>query len=112
MAIGYFCSRYRRIHIFIMLSVLCIDVWMPFYLYQTGDWYKRLLVQEEIFSFLIWMHFGLILCLYLLFAVQIHTAFQMIRHKKNDVREMHRQQGRAALLVKFLIVLTGIILIK
>lgn len=111
MLIGYFYAHRRRLHIPIMLSVLGIDLFMPFYLYQTGDWKKRLIEQEEIFSFLIWMHFGLILCLYLLFAAQIYTAIKMLRGQ-NEVREMHRLQGRAALWVKFLIVLTGAILIK
>ena len=51
-----------------------VDVLFPFYLYLTHDWYNRLIVHEEIFSFLIWMHFGLTLALYALYFLQIQTA--------------------------------------
>lgn len=111
MLIGYYCSRFRVLHISIMATVICIDIAMPFYLFQIGDWKKRLIDQEEIFSFLIWMHVGLVLCIYILFAAQVATAFKIVQ-AQTDVRTVHRMQGRAAILVKLLIVLTGAILIK
>ena len=74
MIAAYYYSRYRWFHVPVMVLIIIADLLFPFYLYLTHDWYKRLIVHEQIFSFLIWMHFGLILTLYALYFLQIQTA--------------------------------------
>jgi len=112
MLIAYKLSKYRYLHIPLMVTVLAIDLAMPFYLYQVGNWEQRLIDQEEIFSFLVWMHLGLIISVYVLFAAQIFTAVKFLRGGNADAREQHRLQGRAAIWIKALVVITGAILVK
>ena len=63
MVATYFLHRFRRIHITVMTSIMLTDFFFPVYLYLTHDWVKRLIGHEEIFSFLIWMHFILLITL-------------------------------------------------
>lgn len=111
MLLAYKLPKKYYIHLPLVISVIIIDLCMPFYLYSTGDWAKRLIDDEEIFSFLIWTHFGLIICLYILFIMQAYTAKLMIAGEAK-ARGLHHKQAKALLLIKFLVVLSGAILVK
>lgn len=109
MVLAFFFPRRRWLHIPVMVTCILFDLAMPFYLYATNDWYKRLIEHEEIFSFLIWCHVGLVLTIYALYIVQVQTA---VRLSKGDQasREDHRGQGKAILLVRALVLGTGALL--
>jgi hypothetical protein len=109
MLAAYYLPRRRFFHIPVMVFIILFDIGMPFYLYSHRDWWHRLIEQQELFSFLVWMHFGLLITLYTLYAVQIHTAGKMLRGTSN-ARSDHRAQGKALLLVRGLAILTGAIL--
>lgn len=109
MLAAYAMPHRRTIHVPVMVSVVLFDIGMPFYLYSHRDWWHRLIEQQELFSFLVWMHFGLLVTLYALYAVQIHTAVKLFKGMP-DVRTDHRAQGKALLLARGLAILTGAIL--
>lgn len=108
MLLAYRFHQYRWFHIPVMLGLLLFDLAMPFYLYSHRDWYRRMIVEEDITSFLAWMHFGLLVALYALEWAQVYTAFKLL--KTGEARSQHRGQGRALLLVRALVVVTGGIL--
>ena len=110
MVAAYFYSHYRWFHVPVMVSTIVVDVLFPFYLYLTHDWYNRLIVHEEIFSFLIWMHFGLTLVLYALYFLQIQTA-RKIFSDNIMARGEHYRQARAILLVRGLVITTALLLV-
>ncbi len=111
MIAAFYLARFRWFHIPVMISIVLFDLSMPFYLYATGDWYRRLIEHEEIFSFLIWMHVGLVITLYALYFLQVVTARKII---KGDVegRADHRGQAKAILLVRGLVLLTAALLVE
>ena len=110
MLVAYFYARYRWFHVSVMVTMVIVDLLFPFYLYLTHDWYKRLIVHAEIFSFLIWMHFGLVLTLYALYFLQIQTA-RKIFGGNHEARSEHRSQAKAILLVRGLVVATALLLV-
>jgi len=111
MLAAFYLSRYRWLHIPLMVSVILFDLAMPFYLYLTGDWYRRLIEHEEIFSFLIWMHVGLVFTLYALYFLQIQSA-RKIFHGDCEGRADHYTQAKAILLVRGLVLLTAALLVE
>ncbi|MEK7321926.1 MAG: hypothetical protein AABZ84_02465 [Pseudomonadota bacterium] len=111
MLAAFYLSRYRWLHIPIMVSVMLFDLAMPFYLYLTGDWYRRLIEHEEIFSFLIWMHVGLVFTLYALYFLQIQSARKIFRGD-GEGRADHYSQAKAILLVRGLVLLTAALLVE
>jgi len=108
---AYFYARFRWFHVPVMATMMIVDILFPFYLYLTHDWYRRLIVHEEIFSFLIWMHFGLVLTLYALYILQVQTA-RKIFAGDNEVRGEHRSQANAILLVRALVIATALLLVE
>ena len=110
MLAAYFYSRYRWFHVPVMATIAIVDVLFPFYLYLTHDWYRRLIVHEEIFSFLIWMHFGLDLTLYALYILQVLTARKIFAGSV-EARQEHHSQGKAILLVRGLVIATALLLV-
>ena len=110
MIVAYYYSRYRWFHVPVMVLIIIADLLFPFYLYLTHDWYKRLIVHEQIFSFLIWMHFGLILTLYALYFLQIQTA-RRIFGGNQEARGEHHSQAKAILLVRGLVIATALLLV-
>ena len=118
MLAAMYWHRVRRFHISVMVSVMLFDIAMPFYLVMTRDWKTRLLDDGDILSFGIWMHFGLIITLYVLYVIQVQTALKMLRSGKQavDVNNLetvhreHRAQGIGILLARALVIITGAIL--
>jgi hypothetical protein len=106
MLAAYFLPRRRYFHIPAMIAIILFDVGMPFYLYMHRDWWHRLIEQQNILSSLVWMHFLLLATMYTLDAAQIYTARKLLKGDP-EAREEHRSQGKALLIVRGLVILTG-----
>jgi hypothetical protein len=102
-------SARRVVHVPVMVSLMLFDLGMPFYLYATRDWYKRLIEQGDISSFGVWMHLGLVLTLYALHVFQVASVRGVLRGDA-EARTNHHGQGKAILVVRGLVILTGAIL--
>jgi hypothetical protein len=109
MVAAYFLHRHRWLHVPIMAGCLLFDVSMPIYLYTHRNWYHRLIEQGDLFSFLVWMHFGLLVGMYVLYGMQIWTARRMLAGHP-DARADHHSQGKMMLLARGLVIVTGAIL--
>ena len=109
MLIAFRWSAQRVLHVSVMVSLMLFDLGMPFYLYATRDWYKRLIVQGDISSFGVWMHVGLLLTLYALYVFQIMSVRGVLRGDA-EARTNHHGQAKAILVVRGLVILTGAIL--
>lgn len=109
MLAAYFLPRWRWFHIPVMLSVMAFDVSLPVYLYLHRRWWHRLIEQQEIFSSLVWMHLILLISMYALDAVQILTARKILKGDET-ARAEHRSQGKALLIVRGLVIVSGAIL--
>lgn len=110
MIVAFYLYRSRIFHITVMAGVMVFDALMPFYLYLNRDWYHRLIEREEIFSFLIWMHLGLVITLYALYVLQISAGRRLLKGQ-NEVRGEHRGQAKAILLVRALVLATAALLV-
>ena len=109
MLLAFRWSARRMLHVPVMVSLILFDLGMPFYLYATRDWYKRLIEQGDITSFGVWMHLGLVVTLYGLHAFQIASVRGVLRGDA-EARTEHHGQGKAILVVRGLVILTGAIL--
>ncbi|NOX92408.1 MAG: hypothetical protein GXP18_08165 [Gammaproteobacteria bacterium] len=118
MLVAFKWHRFRRFHMSVMIFIICFDVGMPFYLVATRDWKTRLIDNGDILSFGVWMHFGLIITLYVLYVIQVQTVLKMLRSPKQAVdsealaaaHRDHRAQGMGILLARGLVIATGAIL--
>lgn len=111
MAAGFYLAPYRRIHMTIMVSVIIYDLLIPFYLYIWRDWYTRLITHQDILTFGVWMHFGLVLTLYVLYVFQILSARGILRRPADaQTRREHRSQGIMILAVRAMVIFTGALL--
>jgi hypothetical protein len=104
-------AKQRTFHVLIMISVILFDLGMPIYLYLYKDWYRRLIVENELTSFLVWIHFMMLVMMYALYVMQVKTALGLLR-SDNSVRIDHRAQGKALLLVRALVIFTGALLVE
>ncbi len=111
MVAAFYGARVRRFHIPVMATIIAIDIFFPFYLYLTRDWIRRLFEQEEIFSFLIWMHLILVITLYLLYFFQVQTA-RRIMAGDAAARRDHHSQGKGILIVRALMITAGALLVE
>jgi len=118
MLVAFKWHHLRRFHMSVMIFIICFDVAMPFYLVATRDWKTRLIDNGDILSFGVWMHFGLIITLYVLYVIQIQTVLKMLRWPKQEIdpetlaaaHRDHRAQGMGILLARGLVIATGAIL--
>ncbi len=108
---AFYFRHIRRIHVPVMVAVMVFDCCVPFYLFLTRDWKARLIESGDILSFAVWMHFGLVITLYFIYALQIQTARMLLKGSDNEVRAEHGGQGKAILIVRALVILTGAMLI-
>ncbi len=111
MVLAFFWAKKRIIHVPVMASIMLLDILFPVYLIMTKDFYKRLIEQEEIFSFMIWTHFILVLVLYALYILQILTIKKMINGDQ-QARIEHRSQGKGILIARGLMILSAAMLIE
>jgi len=110
MVAAFFTAKQRALHMPVMMGAVLFDLLIPIYLVLTHDWYKRLIEQEEIFSFMIWMHFILVLTLYALYGLQIMTIRRMVNGDE-PARKEHRTQGLGILIARGLVILSAAMLI-
>ena len=89
-----------------MLATILFDLAMPIYLVNHRHWWHRLIDQEDIFSFGVWMHFGLLITMYALEAAQMYSG-NKLWHGDPAARTVHHAQGRALLMVRALVIATG-----
>ncbi|RFC32480.1 MAG: hypothetical protein DID92_2727745474 [Candidatus Nitrotoga sp. SPKER] len=104
-------AKQRIFHVLIMVSVILFDLGMPIYLYLYKDWHRRLIVESELTSFLVWIHFMMLVMMYALYVMQVKTALRLLRCD-NSMRTDHHAQGRAVLLVRALVIFTGALLVE
>ena len=104
-------AKKRVFHMPVMISMIVIDVFFPVYLVLTKEWYRRLIDEGEILSFMIWMHFILVLVLYALYFLQVQSALKMLRGDES-VRAEHRNQGKGILIARALVILSASMLIE
>lgn len=103
--------RRWRLHAALMGLIILGDLGMPFYLYATRDWYRRLIEGGELFGFLIWMHLALVFVLYGLYYQQVRTGRRLAAGEAGE-RGAHRAQARAILVTRALVFLTGALLVE
>ena len=111
MVAAFYYSRLRRFHVPVMASIMVVDLFFPIYLFMTRDWIRRLIEEEEIFTFLIWMHLFLVIALYILYYHQILAGRRLLRGDE-EARGDHRSQGRAILVTRALVITTGALLVE
>lgn len=109
MLAAYFLHNRRWFHAPTMVAMLCFDLGMPIYLYTHRNWYHRLIIEGDMFSFLVWMHFALLIGMYVLYAMQIMTARKILAGDAT-ARADHHAQGKMMLLARGLVILSGAIL--
>lgn len=114
MLLGFYWHRVQKFHIAIMSFVILFDLCMPFYLATTRNWNKRLIIDGDILSFGVWMHFGLIITLFVLYAIQIQAGLKLLRSSTNQdsTRREHRMQAKGILLARALVIATGAMLFE
>ncbi|HFQ91660.1 MAG TPA: hypothetical protein ENK29_02130 [Chromatiales bacterium] len=106
-------ARSRRFHIPVMIFIMISDLLFPIYLVLTRDWYQRLIVDEDILTFGVWVHFMLLVTLFVLYFVQIQAGRRLLRGESDPrVRQEHRAQGMGILLVRAFVILTGALLVQ
>jgi len=111
MVVAFFFSRLRYLHMSVMVTIMVSDLFFPIYLYINREWGRRLFEEEEIFSFLIWMHVILIITLYLLYFLQIQTARGILKGNTTS-RSEHHNQARGILIIRALVIVTGALLVE
>ncbi|MDX1810767.1 MAG: hypothetical protein R3240_02390 [Gammaproteobacteria bacterium] len=107
MLVAYKLSHLRKFHIATMVGCMIFDVLMPFYLYMNRNWYERLIEGGEILTFLIWMHIGLVLTVYVLYVMQIKEGRKILA---GGSRKDHAVQAKGIILARFLMILAGALL--
>ncbi|WP_455217203.1 hypothetical protein [Kaarinaea lacus] len=114
MLLAVYWHRFQRFHVTIMLSVIAFDIGMPFYLAMTRDWNKRLLVDGDILSFGVWMHFGLIITLFVLYTIQVQAGLKLLKTAASEeqAHREHRMLAKGILLTRALVITTGAMLFE
>lgn len=107
MLVAFKYSHLRKFHITTMVGCMIFDLLMPFYLYLNRDWYERLITGGEILNFLIWMHIGLVLTVYVLYVMQIKEGKKVLA---GGSRQDHIFQGKGIILARALMISTGALL--
>ncbi|OIO70222.1 MAG: hypothetical protein COW19_08115 [Zetaproteobacteria bacterium CG12_big_fil_rev_8_21_14_0_65_55_1124] len=110
LALAYYLRKRHNWHIALMSSVVLFDMLFPVWLYLTHDWKKRLIDDGDLFSFLVWTHFFLILTLYSLYVLQALAGRQLLA-RDETARESHRVQSRGIIIIRLFVFLSGALLI-
>ncbi len=108
---AYFLYRLRVFHMSVMGLIIIYDLMMPVYLFLNRDWYTRLIEREDILTFGVWMHFFVVLVLYVLYVFQILAARKMLAGGDTAVaRKEHHAQAKGILITRGFVIFTGAIL--
>jgi len=111
MLVAYRLPQLALVHRPIMAAIISLDLMFPFYLYANKEWGRRLIEQQEIFSFMVWMHLILVIALYMLYIVQIRSARAMLRGEA-VARNEHKSQGLGIIIARGLVLITGAMLVE
>jgi len=111
MLVAFYYHRVRVFHVSVMVMIVLFDIAMPFYLYMTHDWKTRLIDDGDIFSFLLWTHFGLLIALFVLYSVQIAAGRKLLRGDQS-ARDEHKNVAKGLLLVRGLVIMSGALLVQ
>lgn len=111
MLLAYRLPQFPWFHRPVMVMIMIIDVCFPFYLYATGDWWRRMIEQQEILSSLIWIHLILVISLYMLYVFQIQAVRGMLRGDE-EARSTHKSQGLGIIIARGLVLATGALLVE
>lgn len=110
---AFYYARLRRFHVPVMVFIMTSDLLFPIYLVMTRDWYQRLIVDEDILTFGVWVHFMLLITLFVLYFVQILAGRRLLKGEADArIRQEHRAQGMGILLVRAFVILTGALLVQ
>jgi len=108
MLIAFKLAHIRKFHISVMVSCIIVDVAMPFYLFFNRDWYGRLIEGGEILNFLLWMHIGLVITVYILYVMQVIEGRNLLKGVGN--RANHLAQAKGLILSRALMIFCGALL--
>jgi len=111
MLLAMYLRRIRSVHVPMMIGIMIFDFLFPVYLYMNRDWPKRLFEEGDIFSFLLWTHFGLLISLFVLYVIQGLAGRQLLQGEQH-ARTEHRNVAIGILLVRGLVILSGALLYK
>jgi len=113
MVAAFYHARVRKFHVPVMITIMLCDLFFPVYLILTRDWYQRLIIDEDILTFGIWMHLGAVISLFVLYGVQIQAGRSLLKESDNTHhRQDHRSQGKGILAVRALVIFTGALLVQ
>jgi len=112
---AFYLAHIRLFHVSVMISLLVFDLVFPIYLFMTRDWYNQLIVQGDILTFGVWIHFMLVITLYVLYVVQVQAARAIVYgggdiETKKALKKDHRAQGIGILVVRPMMIFTGALL--
>jgi len=116
LAAAWYWRKQQRFHIAAMSSLMVFDLFFPVYLYLTHDWWKRLIVDGDIFSFLLWSHLIFVMVLYALYVLQVMAGRAMLQHPPKSenhlrTRDEHRKQFIGIVVARLLVLASGALLI-
>ena len=111
MLVAFYLHRVRVFHVPVMVGIMIFDLSMPFYLYLNRDWKARLIDDGDILSFMVWTHFGLLITLFVLYALQIMAGKALLQGDE-QARAEHRNVAKGILLVRALVIGTGALLVQ
>ena len=106
---AYYLHRFKKFHVPTMVFIVLFDLFMPVYLYSTRDWKARLIDDGDLFSFAVWMHFGLLIALFVLYAIQILAGRKLLQGDQSS-RAEHKSLAKGILGVRALVIATGALL--
>ncbi|MDX8401190.1 MAG: hypothetical protein R8K47_01015 [Mariprofundaceae bacterium] len=114
MALAWVLRRRHAVwHGTLMGVVMLFDLGFPVWLALTHDWYRRLIDEGELFSFLIWAHVILDLILYALYALQVLEGRRLMADRREaKARSAHRAQAAGIVVVRFFVFVSGALLIE
>lgn len=112
---AFYFAHIRSFHVTVMVTLLLCDIFFPVYLFMTRDWHNQLIVQGDILTFGVWIHFMLVITLYVLYVVQVQVARTIVAGKEDAERikvlkKEHRAQGIGILVVRPMMIFTGALL--
>ncbi|RMH51197.1 MAG: hypothetical protein D6682_05470 [Zetaproteobacteria bacterium] len=111
MGVGWRLRHRPRWHVPIMAAVMLFDLLLfPLWLYRTHDWGRRLIDEGDILSFGVWAHWGLVLMLLILYALQAALGRAILRGDAGQ-RQPHARQAIGILLVRLAAFVSGAMLI-
>ena len=109
MLTAYKLAHIRKFHVTVMIGCIIFDICMPIYLVLNRDWYGRMIEGGEILNFLVWMHVGLVITLYVLYVMQVQIGRELLKSNKQD-KESHVFQAKGILLTRAFVIMTGALL--